>query len=286
MIDATAIKILTQRDGRKAALAIFRDWAGIFVTIAVARWADSVPVTIVALWVIGAFQYAIGDVLLHEGAHGNLFADKKLNERLDMIYGLPFLRTMEAFKTEHLRHHGQLGKEGDYLTEDYRRFGLDRRHNVFQMWLLRPLVGWPAWYYLRQLRSLSRKSAGRLALFWGIALAVAAVTGNFGLFLLYWVLPLLWCRYAFFYWSEIADHHNTVRGTRTRLHPLLNRLLHNKGYHAAHHRFPAVPWFNLPAAHAQLEEVEPDDLSSGPLQTWMHLHRLPQADGEPAPQAS
>jgi fatty acid desaturase len=285
VIDAAAVKVLTQRDGRKAVLAIFRDWAGIFVAIAVARWAGSIPVTIAALWVIGAFQYALGDTLLHEAAHGNLFADKKRNERLDVVYGLPFLRTMEAFKTEHLRHHGQLGKDGDYLTEDYRRFGLDRPHNVLWVWLLRPFLGWPAWYYLRQLRKLSRQSAQRLIVFWAIALVIAAISGTLGLFLLYWVLPLLWCRYAFFYWSEVADHHNTLRGTRTRVNPLLNWFQHNKGYHAAHHRFPAVPWFNLPAAHALLDEVESGDLSAGPMQTWLHLHRAVSGGEKPATQA-
>ncbi len=274
MIDATAIRALTQRDGRRAVLAILRDWVGIFAAIAVARWADSIPVTVAALWIIGAFQYALGDALLHEGAHGNLFADKKLNERLDVVYGLPFLRTMEAYKTEHLRHHGQLGKAGDYLLADYHRFGLDRPHNVLWIWVLRPLTGWPAWYYLRQLGGLSRKSAARLAVVWGIALLAALATGGLGPFLLYWVLPLLWCRYAFLYWSEIADHHNTLRGPRTRLHPVLNWFQHNRGYHAAHHRFPAVPWFNLPAAHAELDQVEPADLSANPLQTWRHLRRV------------
>lgn len=275
MIDAAAIKILTARNGRKAVLAILRDWAGIFAAIAIAWWAESLPVTLIAVWVIGAFQYALGDALLHEGAHGNLFADKKRNERLDVIYGLPFLRTMEAFKTEHLRHHGQLGKAGDYLVEDYRRFGLGRPHNVAWVWLLRPLTGWPAWYYLRQMRGLSRKSATRLAVAWGGAFVVATATGLLGPFLLYWVLPLLWCRYAFFYWSEIADHHNAVAGTRTRFHPVLNWFQHNKGYHAAHHRFPAVPWFNLPAAHGQLDQIEEADLSSGPMETWRQLQRPP-----------
>ncbi|WP_158240567.1 fatty acid desaturase family protein [Telmatospirillum siberiense] len=273
MIDAAVIKTLTVRDGRKAVFAILRDWVGIFAAIAIAQWAGNPLVTIAALWVIGAFQYALGDALLHEGAHGNLFAERKLNERLDVVYGLPFLRTMEAFKTEHLRHHGQLGKSGDYLVEDYRRFGLDRPHNIAWVWLLRPLIGWPAWHYLRQLRGLSPKSARRLATAWGVAFAVAWATGLLGPFLLYWVVPLLWCRYAFFYWSEIADHYNTVAGVRTRLHPVLNWFQHNKGYHAAHHRFPAVPWFNLPVAHIQLDQIETADLSSGPLETWRQLRR-------------
>jgi fatty acid desaturase len=285
MIDATAIKALTQRDGRKASLALLRDWTGIIVAIALARWANNPLVTIAALWVIGAFQYALGDALLHEASHGNLFANKKLNDRLDVLYGLPFLRTMEAFKTEHLRHHGQLGKAGDYLVEDYRRFGLDRPHNVLWIWVLRPLIGWPAWYYLRQMRGLPRKSAIRLALAWGAAFLIAALVGGLGLFLLYWVLPLLWCRYAFFYWSEIADHHNTLAGVRTRVHPVLNWFQHNKGYHAAHHRFPAVPWFNLPLAHRELDQVEVADISANPLQTWWHLHRAPDKVADPVSQA-
>lgn len=277
MIDAAAIKALTVRDGRKASVAILRDWAGIFAAIALAEWVGNPFLTVALVWVIGAFQYALGDALLHEGAHGNLFADRKLNERLDVVYGLPFLRTMEAFKAEHLRHHGQLGKDGDYLVGDYRRFGLEGGRNAVWICLIRPLLGWPAWYYLRQLRSMPRKSAARLLAFWSVAILVAAATGLLAKFLLYWVLPLLWCRYAFYFWSEVADHQNTVAGTRTRINPLVNWFQHNKGYHAAHHRFPAVPWFNLPAAHAQLDTVEPADLSRGPGDTWRQLRRGGQA---------
>ncbi|MDR3436867.1 fatty acid desaturase [Telmatospirillum sp.] len=283
MIDAAAIKALTGRDGRRAAAAICRDWGGIILTVSVAIWAGNPFVSVLSLWVIGAFQYALGDALLHEGAHGNLFATKSWNDRWDVIYGLPFLRTMLAFKTEHLRHHGQLGKDGDYLVRDYRQFGLDRPHNLLWVWVGRPLIGWPAWYYVRQLRHYSPACLRRIAVLWGAAALVTALTGTFGLFLLYWVLPLLWCRYAYFYWAEIADHYNTRRGIRTRVNRLLNWFQHNKGYHAAHHRFPAVPWFNLPAAHKQLEDVDPEDLSGNPIETWRQLGRPPV---EPAGQAS
>ncbi len=282
MTDAAATKTMTGRDGRRAAIAILRDWAGIVVTIAFAIWIDRPLVTLAALWVIGAFQYALGDALLHEAAHGNLFNRKPLHERLDILYGLPFLRTLQNFKTEHLRHHGQLGKDGDHLVHDYRRFGLDRQPNLFWVWVLRPLIGWPAWYYLGQLRRASPKCLRRMAALWAAATLLSLATGTFSLFLLYWVLPLLWCRYAYFYWSEIADHFNTSQGTRSRLNPLVNWFQHNKGYHAAHHRYPAVPWFNLPMAHALLETVDPRDLSTSPLATWRQLHRRPAA--EPAVQ--
>jgi fatty acid desaturase len=277
MVDAAVIKTLTKRDGRRAALVILRDWAMIGAAIGVALWAHHPAVTLAALWVIGAGQYALGDALMHEAAHGNLFATKPLNDRMEIFYGLPFLQSMERYRGEHLRHHGQLGKEGDYLTGEYRAFGLDRPHNMVWVWLLRPLLGWPALHYLAKLRLLPRKSALTLVTVWGVAVAVAAVTGTLGLFLLFWVLPLLWCRYAFLYWSEIADHHNTLRGTRTRVNRVSNFFQHNKGYHAAHHRFPAVPWFNLPAAHGQLDSVEAGDVSHSPWETWTQLCRPPVA---------
>lgn len=273
MVDAAAIKALTGRDGRKAVLAILRDGMAIAATIAFSVAIGNPLVTVACLWVIGAFQYALGDALLHEGAHGNLFQDRKLNDRLDVLYGLPFLRTMASFKTEHLRHHGQLGRDGDYLVRDYREFGLDGPHSPVVVWFLRPLLGWPAWYYLRRIAHYPPACLRRLALAWGGAVALAAVAGVLPQFLLYWVLPLLWCRYAYFYWSEIADHHNTRGGTRTRLNRLVNWIQHNKGYHAAHHRFPAVPWFNLPAAHDELDGADPDDLSGGPLDTWRQIRR-------------
>ena len=113
----------------------------------------------------------------------------------------------------------------------------------------------------------------RLGLFWAGLLSFAAVIGQLGTILLFWVLPLLWCRYAFLYWSEIADHYNTRQGTRSRPNAVVNWFQHNKGYHAAHHRFPAVPWFNLPAAQSELEGEDPEDVAPTPWATWCQLSR-------------
>ena len=98
MVNASVIKTLSKRDGRRAVLAMVRDALGILAAGVLALWLDNGVLTILSMWVIGAFQYAFGDLMIHEAAHGNLFANKPLNERLDILYGLPFCKPWNATK--------------------------------------------------------------------------------------------------------------------------------------------------------------------------------------------
>ena len=68
-------------------------------------WWWTVPVTLVAITVIGASQHQFGGAI-HEGTHYMLFADRKLNELAsDWLAAFPVLTTTYHFRLHHLAHH-------------------------------------------------------------------------------------------------------------------------------------------------------------------------------------
>jgi fatty acid desaturase len=67
---------------------------------------------------------------------------------------------------------------------------------------------------------------------------------------------MLWASAAISYWSEISDHYNTKSKTRSNLSAILNFFQHNKGYHSLHHKYPNIPWHNLPMAYKEIKKLE------------------------------
>ncbi len=65
----------------------------------------SVPITIVAVIVIGAAQHQLGGVI-HEGTHYILFANRNFNELAsDWLAAFPIYTSTYAFRLHHLAHH-------------------------------------------------------------------------------------------------------------------------------------------------------------------------------------
>lgn len=267
---ADPIARLTYKRPGLSMAAIVRDWLVIVgvaaLSIRVGHWAFYVA----AVWVIGFFQFALSEAMLHEAAHYNLFRRRWLNHAMEIFYGLPFFRTVTQYQPEHRIHHTRLGGSDDELTNDYRRLGLYKSDvNMFTVWILKPLVGFGA-YYVTILTLRPWREGAKIISFWALVLWIFFEFGMLHLLLYYWFIPLIWPNYAFVYWSEVENHYNTCSGTRTRANRLYNLVAHNGGYHAVHHKYPAVPWFNLPRAHA-IAFPNCEDVSTSFLETYKQL---------------
>ena len=88
--------------------------------------------------------------------------------------------------------------------------------------------------------------------------------------LLYRLVQLLWVYPIINYWSEIEEHYNTHNVSRSNLCRATNFLMHNEGYHFAHHNYPAIPFYNLPSAHDALTPSG-GDISLGFLDTYRQI---------------
>jgi fatty acid desaturase len=266
------LKALSRKRGLLSIAAILRDWAVIAAmaaaSIRVGHWAFY----ILAVWIIGFFQFALSEAMLHEAAHYNLFRWKRLHHAFEFFYGLPFFRTVTLYQPEHRIHHSRLGGEDDELINDYRSLGLFRDDvSISWIWIFKPILGFGI-YYMTILTLRPWREGVKIVAFWVPVLAACFYFGWMRILVLYWFVPLVWANYSFVYWSEIENHYNTVSGTRTNVSPLFNLIAHNGGYHAVHHKYPTIPWFNLKKAHA-LWFAGCDDLSNGFLDTYRQLRR-------------
>jgi fatty acid desaturase len=71
------------------------------------------------------------------------------------------------------------------------------------------------------------------------------------------------------------EHENTYSNLVSTRYPLVNLLTLNFGYHNAHHVKPTVPWYRLPALHAELfGETDSHVLDFPSLLASFHRYRV------------
>jgi fatty acid desaturase len=271
-ISRQQVKLLSLRSNLKGISAISRDTLLISLIIFLDVKANNLPLYLLSLWAIGALQFAMSECLLHEAAHRNLFRWRRANDLCEVFVGLPFFQTVGSYRAEHRLHHIYPLQERDRLCEEYVSYGLeDPRQSKFWLWFIKPVIG----YSVVMMKSMlccekSWLDWLKLSVFWIIT------TGCFYYFdlayylIVYWLVPLVFCKGAFLFWSEVSDHYNTSSGTRTRIGLISNFIFHNNGYHHAHHRYPSITQFNLKKAH-RLACREGDDISHGFFDTYLQI---------------
>ncbi|MGH1336571.1 MAG: fatty acid desaturase family protein [Aureispira sp.] len=233
-----------------------------------AQWGESILLSIVLIGFIGAVQFALGESLLHEASHGNLFQTAWLNKLVGNLIAFSIFTTLKEWRQEHSTHHGHLLSEQDHLTHDYQAYQLDQGIAPFQLWVARPLLGRVGFQWLR---SEGLGLFKHLGVFVGYSVVLLLVYYNnaLGFFLLYWLLPLVWVYSSILYWSEITDHHLAASTTRTNTSFFWNFMFHNGGYHWVHHEYPFIPWYLLPTANQELKDVAVDQVSG-----WWGMYQV------------
>jgi len=238
------------------------DWAAALGLIALAVIADRAlvaadqPFVVRAIvytgsvWLIGAAQFTIGEAIMHEAAHYNLFKTKRLNDYAEILFAYPFFYQVSVYRADHFAHHRLLLGEGDYIPIIYERWGFTRhRPSILWLWLLRPMLFFfSAWFYL----TIFFKPRLKMIVFWGPVLATAAYFHALELIALYWIVPMLWTFPTWLFWSETSDHLFAATGTRTKTGWFWNLIGHNQGLHELHHEYPSIPWYRLRRARREL----------------------------------
>lgn len=232
------------------------------------QWGQSVVLSIILIGFIGMVQFALGESLLHEASHGNLFKTPWLNKLVGNLIAFSIFTTMQEWRQEHSTHHGQLLSEQDHLTHDYQTYQLKEGIPPFQLWILRPLLGFVGWQWLKSEGLGLFKHVG-VFVFYSVVVALAAYQHLLVFFLLYWLLPLIWVYSSVLYWSEITDHHLATSETRTNTSFFWNFMFHNGGYHWVHHEYPFIPWYLLPLANKQLAPIEVDQVTG-----WWDMYQV------------
>jgi sphingolipid delta-4 desaturase len=227
--------------------------AAVIVQLLLAAAVQAQPwwVVVAVAWSAGAFLDHALFVMVHECAHGMVFARRASNMLAAIVANLPqFFPSAISFRTYHLKHHSFQGvPELDADLPSRWEAHLIRHFFVGKaLWLLAfPLFQIARTIRLREIRLVEPwvafnwvvQLAFNVAIWWLLgpkALAYFALSLCFSV-----GLHPLGARW-------IQEHYLTfgLQETTSYYGPL-NAVALNVGYHNEHHDLPSVPWHRLPA---------------------------------------
>jgi fatty acid desaturase len=278
-LPTVATTLLDARDPRLRALArmrpgrVYADVArcyGLMVaSFALLAWSDSWWAMALAFVVIGTQQYALA-VIEHDGKHGNLKPQRAANDAFTtwaLCAPIGLDANFSRKVADHNGHHRLLGRPSDperglYTAED---------KATRQDWLLylSGLSTLPAAVGNSLRYGLNREAApvGRqVDALWPTLLMQAAIfmiislTGTWWHYIVFWLAPIYPLVFAtrkiraFCEHAQIRVPDAAADGDRlvTFVANPIERLFFAPmmmGYHAEHHLWPFVPYYNLPALH-------------------------------------
>jgi fatty acid desaturase len=256
------VQRLRTRSNLVGALLVLHAWALIFASMALFVWWPNPFTFLLAVMVIGTRQLGLA-ILMHDAAHGLLFADRRLNEWVGTwLCAAPVFTSLQLYRPYHLKHHRHTQQ-----AEDPDR-GLSAPVPITRksLWrkVGRDLTGRTA--FQRRLEQFRRGLAKESKAFTvnSVLLVGLAVAGYGWLYPLLWLLPLATWYQLVSRIRNIAEHavvpdnDDPLRNTRTTLANLIERLFvapYWVNYHLEHHLFMFVPCWRLPAAHRALVEA-------------------------------
>ena len=290
------IKQLTTRSDVMGWWAVLSTWAIIASAFATVAWASQhlsslglVLVMLLALIVIAGRQLCLA-IMMHDAAHGTLFANKRLNQLVGTwLCAKPIWNDLNHYRPYHLQHHAKTSSDEDpdrCLIADLptTKASLMRKflRDILGLTGLKFLVGrllmdlevlqWSVTNNIvkipQQTRSwwnypiaLLKNSYGMLITN-GVIFAILASLGYAWLYSL-WVLAYITPFPLFIRIRNMAEHACTQRSsnmfdnTRTTHAGLIARATVaplRVNYHREHHLMAGVPYFNLPVMHKILLE--------------------------------
>lgn len=263
-----------RRSDIRGTWVVLHAWGVIFGAMAVFVAFPNPLTYILAVMVIGARQLGLA-ILMHDGAHGILTQNQKLNMFLSQwLCAFPMMAETLAYRRYHLKHHANTQQPEDPDLVLSAPFPITRKS--FRRKMVRDLTGqtgyqqrkaqilnalgasdWPLEQRLRHFWSrLGRATVAQLAIF-----AVLAAAGHWYLYFVLWLVPFLTWQQAITRIRNIAEHamvpdnNDPFRQARTTMAGLLERALvapYWVNYHVEHHLMMWVPCYNLPKARTFL----------------------------------
>ncbi|MBT6277779.1 MAG: fatty acid desaturase family protein [Chromatiales bacterium] len=277
-LPADVLNRLTTLNDTRAWVSVFVTVAMLCVTIMVAVWYWSPWLIVPALVLITSRQQACF-VLAHDAAHYRLFRRRALNEWVGRALGTIVGVSMCSYRVVHRLHHNDLYGETDpdlplhggyprgkaYLLKKLTRDLLGQTApKTYAYFFGAPAALRPLDDTSPRLRREARNDRWVVVAFHLIAPCLAFAAGYGVQYLVLWVLPLVTTLQALLRFRAILEHgavtdlSSPLTAARTNLGPLwLMGLVfpHYVHYHIEHHLYPAIPHYNLPECHAELDRL-------------------------------
>jgi fatty acid desaturase len=241
---------LSKRNDWRFAGAVVMEWACIAATLIVASRAHHVGLWLVAIFILGTRQQAIG-ILGHECVHRSACASPRLNDIVGQVCCFwPVWSDLYAYRTFHFAHHRFLNTPQDPELE-YRQMGapdwdVPAPPNRIVIRFLFDLIGLGfmeagRMFWIAKPRTMPARSS--IALAWLTAAAVLWAAGALWV-LVPWVVALFTSLVAVFRLRCWIEHLGSDGTHRVHLPPWLRWLVapHGTWMHWEHHKMPGVPY--------------------------------------------
>ncbi len=213
-LTAEQVEELRGKSDVAGALLVMHAWALIAASMVLFAWWPNPFTFLLGVMVIGGRQLGLA-ILMHDAAHGLLFANRRLNDGLaTWLCAWPVFTSLALYRPYHLQHHRftQQAEKGS-LSMNVLLFAVLAAAGYWWlypvMWLL-PLATW--YQLISRIRNIAEHAV-------------------------------------------VPDNDDPLRNTRTTQANPLERLLlapYWVNYHLEHHLFMFVPCWRLPAAHQAL----------------------------------
>ncbi len=240
------------------ALLVLHAWGLILGSMALFVWWPNPFTFLLAVMVIGGRQLGLA-ILMHDAAHGLLFANRRLNDLVgSWLCAFPVFTSLVLYRPYHLQHHRFTQQAEDPDLGLSAAFPITRK----SLWrkVVRDLTGQTA--FTRRREQFKRGIGLREGLIVNAVLwAALAAAGYWWLYPVLWLLPLATWYQLVSRIRNIAEHavvpdnDDPLRNTRTTYANPIIRLLvapYWVNYHLEHHLFMFVPCWRLPQAHRAL----------------------------------
>jgi fatty acid desaturase len=277
-IDKQTMRELSELKQWRAAWDIASEWGLIAATIYLAETYWNPFVYVLAVFVIGTRQHALG-VLMHDGAHYRLFKNRRLNDWVTEIFlSWPISITMYGYRRNHFAHHRYLNtpQDPDWVRKNkLDEYVFPKTKARMSVIVLKYLAGLYAWRELKMALVDAKLAVdvpkhlkwARLGCY-AMIVSLAVAFHFWQELLMYWIVPLLTSFVLMVYIRAVADHFGNFAGgshesiytqSRTTRVSWLEAFIfapHGINYHIEHHFFPGVPYYNLGTLHELLKRDE------------------------------
>ena len=261
------IKLLSRKSLFKPITDVTLIWLIIFIASALSLFTENVYIYMILI-LVNISQFLSLTVIGHDGLHSNLSVSKRLNKIFNDYFVIwPFFATTSVNKYNHLQHHSLHGSLNDpdlykYSPKIYTFseilvtiFSLNSIITSFSRILL------PSQNVNKETKFLKKRSLLRYFPILFMNLIIICVFINKASiidYLLLWTLPI-------FIASRLdsirvfSEHHSNSNKlneiTRTFSPNLIEKIFlcpKNMNFHSVHHKWPNIPYYNLPEANEVL----------------------------------